>query len=156
MRTLLARRLNLLVCLAGVASALLLAWAIAPASVSAADESAKKKEDKKEDKVAKVINPAGPLKAPKGFNVELHYTVPKEQEGSWVNMTTDPRGRLIVSDQYGALYRVTPQALGDKTGQSIIASLRPTVLDQHIYVFDISGAAEPLVKGVHILPHEIG
>jgi|GEM_PF-88043 len=43
----------------------------------------------------------------KGFNVELLYTVPKEEQGSWVNMCTDPAGRLIVSDQYGKLYRVT-------------------------------------------------
>src|SRR5205085_4427189 len=27
-------------------------------------------------------------------------------------MTYDPKGRLIVSDQYGKLYRVTPPALG--------------------------------------------
>ena len=27
-------------------------------------------------------------------------------------MTVDPKGRLIVSDQYGKLYRVTPPALG--------------------------------------------
>lgn len=43
-----------------------------------------------------------------GFQVELLYSVPKESEGSWVNMTSDHKGRLIVSDQYGALYRVTP------------------------------------------------
>lgn len=43
-----------------------------------------------------------------GFQVELLYSVPKESEGSWVNMTSDNKGRLIVSDQYGALYRVTP------------------------------------------------
>ncbi|MCH7917654.1 MAG: c-type cytochrome [Planctomycetes bacterium] len=42
-----------------------------------------------------------------GFNVELIYTVPKEEQGSWVSMCVDDRGRLIVSDQYGALYRVT-------------------------------------------------
>ncbi|MEO6812096.1 MAG: c-type cytochrome, partial [Isosphaeraceae bacterium] len=36
------------------------------------------------------------------------YTVPKESQGSWVSMTVDPKGRLIVSDQYGKLYRVTP------------------------------------------------
>ena len=42
---------------------------------------------------------------PEGFQVEKLYDVPKEQ-GSWVSMTTDPRGRLIVSDQYGSLYRI--------------------------------------------------
>jgi putative heme-binding domain-containing protein len=43
-----------------------------------------------------------------GFRVELLYSVPKAKQGSWVSMTPDPKGRLIVSDQYGTLYRVTP------------------------------------------------
>src|SRR3712207_2633799 len=51
--------------------------------------------------------PADTLKVARGFKVELLYSVPKDQEGSWVNLCTDPKGRLIVSDQYGALYRVT-------------------------------------------------
>lgn len=58
--------------------------------------------------------PAGPaatapesITALPGFKVELLYSVPKETEGSWVNLTFDPRGRLIVSDQYGKLYRIT-------------------------------------------------
>lgn len=33
-----------------------------------------------------------------GFDAELLYTVPKSQ-GSWIAMTFDPKGRLIVSDQ---------------------------------------------------------
>lgn len=48
------------------------------------------------------------LKVAKGFDVELLYTVPKAEQGSWVNLCHDPKGRLIVSDQYGSLYRVTP------------------------------------------------
>ncbi|HEX8914501.1 MAG TPA: hypothetical protein VF796_19285 [Humisphaera sp.] len=47
-----------------------------------------------------------------GFKVELLHTVPAETEGSWVSMCVDGKGRLIVSDQYGALYRVTPPAIG--------------------------------------------
>ena len=42
-----------------------------------------------------------------GFAIDKIYQVPKEQ-GSWVSLTCDPRGRLIASDQYGNLYRVTP------------------------------------------------
>jgi putative heme-binding domain-containing protein len=57
-------------------------------------------------------NPAARIKAPKGFRVELLYSVPRETQGSWVNMTVDPKGRLIVSDQYGKLYRVTPPGIG--------------------------------------------
>ena len=48
------------------------------------------------------------LRLPEGFQAELLYSVPKAQ-GSWVNLTTDPKGRLITSDQYGKLYRVTMQ-----------------------------------------------
>ncbi len=50
---------------------------------------------------------------PEGFQVELLYTVPKETLGSWVNITTDPKGRLIVSDQGNlGLCRITPPAIG--------------------------------------------
>ncbi|MEO8616652.1 MAG: c-type cytochrome [Luteolibacter sp.] len=47
-----------------------------------------------------------------GFTVELLYTVPKEQEGSWIALTEDNKGRLIASDQYGGLFRVTLPAAG--------------------------------------------
>jgi putative heme-binding domain-containing protein len=56
--------------------------------------------------------PPEKLTVAKGFKVELLYTVPKDTQGSWVNLTVDPKGRLIVSDQYGKLYRVTPPPLG--------------------------------------------
>lgn len=51
--------------------------------------------------------PVERLKVKKDFKVELLYSVPQGQ-GSWVAMTVDPKGRLITSDQYGKLYRVTP------------------------------------------------
>lgn len=47
-----------------------------------------------------------------GFRAELVYTVPRWSHGSWISMTEDPDGRLIVADQYGAVYRVT---LGEET-----------------------------------------
>jgi putative heme-binding domain-containing protein len=56
--------------------------------------------------------PLSHLRIPKGFRVELLYSVPKETQGSWVSLTVDPKGRLITSDQYGKLYRVTPPAPG--------------------------------------------
>ncbi len=55
---------------------------------------------------SKLNIPAARIKAPAGFRVELLYSVPRATQGSWVNMTVDPKGRLIVSDQYGKLYRV--------------------------------------------------
>jgi putative heme-binding domain-containing protein len=53
------------------------------------------------------------IRVAKDFKIELLYTVPRKEEGSWVSMCIDPKGRLIVSDQNGALYRVTlPEAAG--------------------------------------------
>jgi putative heme-binding domain-containing protein len=59
--------------------------------------------------------PAGRIRAPKGFRVDLLYSVSRETQGSWVNMTVDPKGRLIVSDQYGKLYRVVLPPIGGKS-----------------------------------------
>ena len=47
------------------------------------------------------------LEVPEGFQVELIYAVPLEKQGSWVALTSDAAGRLITSDQFGSLYRVT-------------------------------------------------
>ena len=46
------------------------------------------------------------LLTPPGFAVELLYTVPKADQGSWVAITVDPKGRVLASDQYGGLYRI--------------------------------------------------
>ncbi len=51
--------------------------------------------------------PVEKIHVPDGFRVELLRSIPKEEEGSWVNLCVDPQGRLITSDQYGGLYRVT-------------------------------------------------
>lgn len=50
-----------------------------------------------------------------GFQVERLFTVPKETLGSWVNITTDHKGRLIVSDQGDkGLCRITPAPIGSQ------------------------------------------
>ncbi|NND98836.1 MAG: c-type cytochrome [Pirellulaceae bacterium] len=56
---------------------------------------------------ADTATPADQIQVPDGFVVELLYSVPLEQQGSWVCMTEDPQGRLICSDQRGSLYRLT-------------------------------------------------
>ena len=61
---------------------------------------------------APTATPIDAMKVAKDFKAELLYSVPKEIEGSWVNLCVDPKGRLIVSDQYGGLFRVTPPAIG--------------------------------------------
>lgn len=54
--------------------------------------------------------PINRIKAAKDFQVELLYSVPGGDQGSWVALCTDPKGRIIAADQYGGLYRFNPPA----------------------------------------------
>lgn len=67
---------------------------------------------------------------PKGFKVELLYTVPKTEQGSWVSLTVDPKGNIIAGDQYGGLYKITvpPVSSGDK---AVIESIPSTIGGAH-------------------------
>ncbi len=65
-------------------------------------------------KAASPVLAGDKLRGPKGFKVDLLYTVPRDSQGSWVNLAVDPKGRLIASDQYGKLYRVTPPPIDSK------------------------------------------
>lgn len=57
--------------------------------------------------------PAGKLIVPPGFKAELLYSPAKENEGSWVSLCADAKGRFIVSGQYDeGLFRITPPPLG--------------------------------------------
>ena len=56
--------------------------------------------------------PVDKLTVKDGFRAELLYTVPKAIQGSWVAMCHDDKGRIIVSDQFGGLYRFKPPAPG--------------------------------------------
>lgn len=58
-----------------------------------------------------------------GFQVELLYDVPKDTQGSWVNMCALPDGRLVVSDQYGSLYQVTPPGIGMESSETVVKKL---------------------------------
>ena len=48
-----------------------------------------------------------PLTTLPGFKAEKIYDVDKKTQGSWVGMTVDPKGRIIATDQYGGIYRIT-------------------------------------------------
>ncbi len=56
--------------------------------------------------------PIDRIKVPKDFQVELLYSVPGEEEGSWVNLCFDDKGRILASDQYGGLFRFAPPLAG--------------------------------------------
>ncbi|HIK96171.1 MAG TPA: c-type cytochrome [Planctomycetes bacterium] len=81
--------------------------------------------------------PAESVTVLKGFEVELLYSVPMAEQGSWVSLTVDPKGRLITSDQYGKLYRITPPNK-DGPDQIQIETLAVDVGTAHglLYAFD--------------------
>ncbi|WP_373516795.1 c-type cytochrome [Pricia sp.] len=72
--------------------------------------------EKKPDKVmAENLPPKlAKLKLQSGFKAEHLYSPSDQEEGSWVAMTFDDKGRLITSDQYGALYRMDIPEIGSE------------------------------------------
>ncbi len=75
------------------------------------------------DKAVPTATPAASLKVAKDFKAELLYSVPKDKQGSWVNLCVDPKGRLVTSDQYGPLYRITPPPIGGKPEETKVEKL---------------------------------
>lgn len=67
--------------------------------------------------------PIDRIKTLDGFKVELLYSVPSTEQGSWVNLCADDKGRLIVSDQFGGLYRITPPSAGSPLDASAIETV---------------------------------
>jgi putative heme-binding domain-containing protein len=91
------------------------------------------------------------IKAKKDFKVELLYSVPKATQGSWISMTVDSKGRLIVSDQastkvsktgekpiYRGLYRITPPPIGGKAEDTQVEQLPVELGEAHglLWAFD--------------------
>lgn len=78
------------------------------------------------------------IKAKKDFKVELLYTVPRESQGSWVNMCVDDKGRLITSDQTGRLYRITPPTRTGKAEDTKVEQLPVDLGEAHglLWAFD--------------------
>ena len=81
--------------------------------------------DSPDPKVAK-------LKLPQGFKAERLYGPSEHQEGSWVSMTFDDKGRIIASDQYGFLYRIKVPAIGDTISKTTVEKLE--VLQDTMFV----------------------
>lgn len=55
------------------------------------------------------------LKLQPNFTAEHLYSPSEAGNGSWVAMTFDDKGRMITSDQYGYLYRLTIPPIGSDT-----------------------------------------
>ena len=73
----------------------------------------KKEEISKDPKVAA-------LKLPADFHADHLYSPGENEQGSWVAMTFDNKGRMITSDQYGNLYRLVIPAIGADTSKEKI------------------------------------
>src|SRR6266851_5338010 len=101
---------------------------VSPVAAAEQDKQANKQKDKPPTATA-----AQALKVAKGFKAELLYSVPKEVQGSWVNLCVDPKGRLIVSDQNGPLYRITPPPLANgvtRAGERIATEAADTKVEK--------------------------
>lgn len=59
------------------------------------------------------------LKLLRDFQADHLYTPSEHGMGSWVAMTFDDKGRLITSDQYGSLYRLTLSPIGTDSVTSV-------------------------------------
>jgi putative heme-binding domain-containing protein len=68
--------------------------------------------------IPRVTDPAA-IQVRSGFKVELIHAVPKSDQGSWVSMTVDPKGRLIACDQGGGLYRLTLSGPGSESPATV-------------------------------------
>ena len=90
--------------------------------------SSKKESAAAESKDPKIIN----LKLPAGFHADHLYGPSENGEGSWVSMTFDDKGRIIASDQYGAMYRLKVPAIGDTSKTTI----------ERINIYDNPAAAD--------------
>src|SRR5690554_272441 len=76
--------------------------------------------NKKEENKGPVNPKTEKLNLPAGFAAEHLYAPGENGHGSWVAMAFDDKGRLVTSDQYGALYRLEIPPIGSD-------SLKPKV-----------------------------
>jgi putative heme-binding domain-containing protein len=69
--------------------------------------------------VAQMVVQPEQMRVPEGFVAELVYAIP-DGEGSWVSICNEIGGRMIASDQYGFLYRISPSGVvADAAGNKI-------------------------------------
>ena len=72
--------------------------------------------------------PTERIRLPDGFKIELLYSVPRDDQGSWVAMCQDDKGRLIVSDQHGGIYRFPIPKLGEKVDPGSIEQITYSIV----------------------------
>ena len=82
--------------------------------------------------------PIADITKPDGFEVELIYSVPGVEQGSWINLCNDEQGRIYASDQYGGIYRFTPPAPGKTLAPSDVKKLPVNIraVNGMLFAFD--------------------
>lgn len=80
------------------------------------------------------LGPAGDFRTLPGFAVDLVYDVTANDQGSWVSLCMDNKGRIIASDQYGKLYRVTLNSAGKASVEEL--SVNIGLAQGMLYAFD--------------------
>ncbi len=103
-------------------SLLILPICIALLSIGCQSDSLNKDTDKKDLIKDDRITMDG-ISIPKGFEVEKIYAPGEHEQGSWVSITKDDKGRFYTSDQYGNIYRVSVPTDGQKLGESNVEKL---------------------------------
>lgn len=90
-----------------------------------------------------------------GFKVERIYSVPKLEQGSWISMAMDPKGRFIVSDQEDAgFFRVTPPTVGEPDAETKVEKMPINIGGAHglVWAFDsLYADANGKTSGLHRL-----
>ncbi|MCF7764129.1 MAG: c-type cytochrome [Verrucomicrobia bacterium] len=119
--------LNTLVCLFLITSALAAEPNPRPQANSATPPRNRRPTSTGEQIGENKATPIGRIKVAKDFKVELLYSVPGGEQGSWVNLCADARGRIYASDQYGGLYRFTPPREGEVLRSQDISKVRVDV-----------------------------
>ena len=107
---------------------------------------------------------ASALSLPPGFTADLVYAVPKAEQGSWVSLATDNKGRLISCDQNGSLYRITPAVHGADPESTKVERIDLPIGQAHglLYAFDslyvmVNGKMSPGKKsGLYRLQDTMG
>ncbi len=90
-----------------------------------------------------------------GFRLDMVYRVPASQ-GSWVCLTSDRRGRLVASDEGGALYLITPSPIREASSEARVVVLPLDIgeaqglacVGDDLYVV-VNGSSNRWVSGLH-------
>ena len=96
--------------------------------------------------------PADKIRLPDGFEIELLYSVPRDDQGSWVAMCQDDKGRLIVSDQHGGLYRFPIPKLGERVDPASIQQITYSTSGAKARRYITGTAPKPMTEELAKLP----